>query len=249
MLPWMAKETVELGITGGEPTLLHAKLLEILRTAKQCLPNTALHMLSNGRLFSYLKYAQRVSGIQHPDLVVGIPLYADTAANHDFVVQAKGAFEQTIFGILNLARVGVSVELRMVIHRETFARLPQFAVFVARNLPFVHQVVFMGLELMGYARSNLDALWIDPIDYQRELKEAVTILDDQGIKVSIYNHQLCLLPHALHRFAKKSISDWKNIYLPQCDACGLKPECGGFFSSASLRYSKHIHPVSRPTPL
>jgi len=242
MIPQMAKETRELGITGGEPTLLHEKLIEILETAKRFLPNTALHMLSNGRLLSYLKYAQMISDVGHPDFVVGIPLYGDTAAQHDFVVQAKGAFDQTVFGILNLERVSVKVELRMVIHQQTFARLPQFASFVARNLPFVYQVALMGLELTGYARSNLETLWIDPIDYQRELAEAVEILDGAGIPVFIYNHQLCLLPTELHRFAKRTISDWKNIYMPECDSCALRAECGGVFSSASLRHSTNIRP-------
>ncbi|WP_157837037.1 His-Xaa-Ser system radical SAM maturase HxsC [Geminisphaera colitermitum] len=244
MIPWMSKDTPELGITGGEPTLLHEKLMEVIRSVKQHLPKTSLHMLSNGRLFSYLRYARSLADIKHPDFMIGIPLYADTASVHDFVVQAKGAFEQTLFGILNLARTGIRIELRMVIHRETHARLAQYAQFVARNLPFVDQVVFMGLELMGYARTNLDRLWIDPVEYQVELEDAINILFDAGIRVFIYNHQLCLLPPSLHPFARKSISDWKNIYMPACESCQAKADCGGFFASASLRYSQHIRPLS-----
>lgn len=242
MIPWMGRDTPELGITGGEPTLLHDRLIELLGSMKRHLPRTAIHMLTNGRLLSYHRYARRVADVEHPDLMLGIPLYADTAAAHDFVVQAKGAFNQTIFGILNLGRVGVRIEIRMVIHRETYLRLPQFARFVVRNLPFVSQVVLMGLELTGFARSNLSALWIDPIDYQDHLEEAVLILNDAGITVSIYNHQLCLLRPSLHSFARKSISDWKNIYMPECEPCGRKEECGGFFASAALRYSRQITP-------
>ncbi|MCU1329951.1 MAG: moaA 3 [Bryobacterales bacterium] len=243
MIPWMAKDTRELGITGGEPTLLHDRLTALLGAVKEHLPSTALHMLSNGRLFSYLRYAERVAEAKPADFMVGVPLYADTASAHDFVVQASGAFEETLFGLLNLARVGVRVELRMVVHRHTYARLPQFAQFVARNLPFVDQVVIMGLELMGYARSNLDSLWIDPVEYQDELERCVHHLDQAGLNVFIYNHQLCLLRPSLRRFAKKSISDWKNIYLPECDGCTLKTECGGFFASATLRHSSHIHSI------
>ena len=240
----MARETPELGITGGEPTLLHGKLIEVIESAGRHLPATALHMLSNGRLLSYLRYAERIAAAGHPDFMVGIPLYADTADVHDFVVQAKGAFDQTVLGMLNLGRVGVRVELRMVIHRETYARLPQFARFVARNLPFVSQVALMGLEITGYARSNLDALWIDPVDYQDELEEAVSILDGAGISAVVFNHQLCLLRPALRRFARRSISDWKNVYMPECGPCSLKGECGGCVGSASLRRSEHIRPFS-----
>jgi His-Xaa-Ser system radical SAM maturase HxsC len=240
-IPWMAKDTPELGITGGEPTLLHDKLIEVLAATKKHLPATTLHMLSNGRLFCYVRYAEKVAAVGHPDLMIGVPLYADTEGAHDFVVQARGAFEQTLLGLVNLGRVGVRVELRMVVHRHTYARLAQFAQFVVRNLPFVDQVVIMGLELMGFARSNLDNLWIDPVDYQDQLEECVLALDDAGIRTFIYNHPLCLLRPSLRPYARKSISDWKNIYLPECEGCHLKQACGGFFASATLRRSPHIH--------
>jgi His-Xaa-Ser system radical SAM maturase HxsC len=242
-IPWMSPDTPELGITGGEPTLLHEKLLEVLRSTKAHLPKTSLHMLSNGRLFSYGRYAQQVARVDHPDFMIGVPLYADTAAHHDFVVQARGAFDQTVLGLLNLARFGVRIELRIVIHRYTFERLSKFATFVARNLPFVDQVSLMGLELMGYARSNLDALWVDPADYHRELSDAVAVLDAGGIKTHIFNHQLCVLPSHLHPFARKSISDWKNLYMPACEGCEARDSCGGFFASSTLRASRHIAPI------
>lgn len=148
----------------------------------------------------------------------------------------------TVFGLLNLARTGIRVEIRMVVHRHTYARLPQFARFVVRNLPFASQVALMGLELMGYARSNLSSLWIDPVDYQDQLEEAVSVLETGGVKVLLFNHQLCLLRPPLHPYARKSISDWKNVYMPEYEPCARKVDCGGFFASAGLRYSDHIRP-------
>jgi His-Xaa-Ser system radical SAM maturase HxsC len=199
-------------------------------------------MLSNGRRLSRLAHARRIAQVGLSDFMIGVPLYADVAAIHDFVVQAKGAFEETIFGILNLARVGIRIELRIIVHRETYAHLPRFAQFVARNLPFVDQVTFMGLELTGYARSNLDALWIDPFEYQNQLEEAVDLLDCAGIHALIFNHPLCVLSPSLHSFSRQAISDWKNIYFPECGGCGKKADCGGFFASSSLRHSEHIKP-------
>lgn len=127
-IPLMSPDTSELGITGGEPTLLGEGLLEIVRKCKEHLPNTVLHMLSNGRLFNYLRLCREISAIAHPDLMVGIPLYSDIAHRHDFIVQAEGAFDQTIRGIMNLARCGISVEIRVVLHRDTVDRLPQSAI-------------------------------------------------------------------------------------------------------------------------
>ena|ERR1700686_547244 len=97
--------------------------------------------------------------------MIGIPLYSDIASKHDFVVQAKGAFDETVRGIMNLARVGQRIEIRFVIHQQTFSRLAHTPRFIARNLPFVDQVALMGLEITGFTKANLGALWIDPIEY------------------------------------------------------------------------------------
>lgn len=242
-IPLMSQSTRELGITGGEPTLRFADLLSLIQATKDHLPKAALHMLSNGRSFSYLKYAERIAAIQHPDFMIGVPLYADVDDLHDFVVQARGAFSQTILGILNLARVGQRIEIRFVIHRHTFERMAHFAKFIRRNLPFVHHVTFMGLEIMGYAKSNLESLWIDPWAYEDQLREAVAELVSARMNVSIYNLPLCLLPKSLWRFARKSISDWKNIYFEECNICAVREFCAGFFASARIRRSTHIRPL------
>jgi len=244
-IPLMDPATAELGITGGEPTLLDDDFLAVVASCQQHLPTTALHVLSNGRLFNYLPLAKALSDVRHPDLVVGIPLYSDLAYRHDFVVQASGAFDQTLRGIMNLERCGVRVEVRVVLHQQTVVRLPQLAQFIARNLPFVDHVALMGLELMGFVRMNLEALWVDPADYQLELKLAVETLSDAGLTVSIYNHQLCTLDRSLWPFARKSISDWKNEYANECADCAVRQECGGFFSSAELRRPRGIRAMQR----
>jgi len=35
-------------------------------------------------------------------MLIGIPIYSDDPVRHDYVVQSKGAFDETIQGILNL---------------------------------------------------------------------------------------------------------------------------------------------------
>jgi His-Xaa-Ser system radical SAM maturase HxsC len=239
-IPLFDPGTREIGITGGEPTLLGSRLFDLLRALKAHLPRTGVHILSNGRNFKQLSLAQSVAALHHPDLMIGIPLYSDIPSLHDYVVQADGAFDETIRGILNLKRCGVRVEIRVVVHAATYARLPALARFIARNLQFVDQVVLMGLEMTGFTKANLSELWIDPIEYQVELAEAVRTLSASRIRAAIYNHQLCLLPPEIRRFAVRSISDWKNEYMPECEGCELRQECGGFFSSAKLKYSAHI---------
>lgn len=237
------RETRSLYITGGEPTLFGNGLIDLFRLTKNWLPQTSLHLLSNGRAFADLAFSQKYAAIAHPDLMVGIPVYSADPSRHDYVVQAKGAFDETIRGILNLKRLNQKVEIRVVIHKQTYEGLPALAEFIARNLLFVDQVALMGLEMTGFTRANLDSLWIDPIEYKDELSRAVKLLTSYGIKTSVYNHPLCLVNKDVKRVYVKSISDWKNEYPPECAPCTRKTECGGFFSSGiKYGYSKSIRP-------
>ena len=173
----------------------------------------------------------------------GIPLYSDLPERHDFVVQARGAYDQTIRGILNLKRCGLAVEIRNVLHMQTYARLVQFAEFIARNLPMVDHVAFMGLEGTGYTKMNIEALWIDPVDYREHLAAAVKILEKARIQTSVYNLQLCILERSIWKNAVQSISDWKNEYVEICDTCELRNRCAGFFSSGMKLKSQYINPL------
>lgn len=244
VIPLIDPSTPEIGFTGGEPTLLGDDLIRILQACKSWLPRTAVHILSNGRRFADARFAADYASVDHPDLMVGIPVYSDLSTIHDYVVQADGAFDETIRGILNLKRCRQRVEIRVVLHKQTYSRLPELAEFLTRNLLFVDHVALMGLEMMGFTKANLADLWIDPYDYQAELLAAVKLLAAYRMNVSIYNHQLCVLDQSLWQYARKSISDWKNEYMPECGDCTKQSECGGFFSSARLRYSDHIKPLS-----
>ena len=235
--------TAQLGITGGEPTLLGEGLFQIIGELRARLPETNVHMLTNGRRFAWPDFVDAFMAVAHPRLTLGIPLYSDNAPEHDYVVQARSAFDQTIQGLHRLARYEQPVEIRVVLHKLTIPRLHDLAQFIYRNLPFASHVALMGLEITGFTRPNLNKLWIDPYEYQTELQSAVEYLSIRGMSVSIYNHPLCLLPRDLWRFARRSISDWKNIYLDECEACSARAECGGFFKSAELRRSAYIHAI------
>jgi His-Xaa-Ser system radical SAM maturase HxsC len=171
-------------------------------------------------------------------------VYSDISCIHNYIVQAANAFDETIGGILNLKRLHQRVEIRVVLHKQTYRRLPQLAEFIARNLTFVDQVALMGLENTGFTKANMQELWIDPWDYRQEVCAAVDLLDSYRINTFIYNHQLCVLDKRLWRFACKSISDWKNEYLPECAGCKEQQNCGGFFSSTVAKHSEHIKPIT-----
>jgi His-Xaa-Ser system radical SAM maturase HxsC len=245
LISLIPKETEGLGFTGGEPTLYGQEFIELLQHTKACLPTTSIDILSNGRAFKNMDFAKQYASVEHPDVLIGIPIYSDDPVRHDYVVQSKGAFDETIQGILNLKSLDQRVEIRVVIHRQTVDRLVQTCEFIARNLLFVDHVALMGLEITGFTRPNIDLLWIDPYEYKDKLSEAVHLLNSYGMSSSVYNHQLCTVNADVMLNYRKSISDWKNEFLSECFACTKREQCGGLFSSSKMyRHSAHIKAFS-----
>jgi His-Xaa-Ser system radical SAM maturase HxsC len=236
-----ATETI--GFTGGEPLLDWQRFIAVLTAVRDRPPGTAVHVLTNGRAFVADEVASAWSAVAHKQLTAGIPVYSAVDAIHDYVVQAHGAFDETVLGILRLKDKGQRVEVRVVLHAVTAPRLRETCAWLARNLPFVDHVALMGLENTGFALANQDLLWIDPLDFQADPACGADMLRSAGVNVSIYNLPLCLLDRSVWDVALQSISDWKNGYLPECDGCAARSRCAGFFSSGQPRMSRGIRQI------
>jgi His-Xaa-Ser system radical SAM maturase HxsC len=242
-LPLVHKQTPYLGFTGGEPLLNWIAMIETLRDCRDFLPQTAIHVLSNGRAFAESEVSTAWAAVAHPSLTVGIPIYSAVDSVHDYVVQAPGAFDETVLGILKLKDQGQRVEVRVVLHSITVPRIAATARWLARNLHFVDHVALMGLENTGFAIANDELLWIDPIDYREDLAQAVDTLVASKVSVSVYNLPKCVLDVSVWPYARQSISDWKNEFVPACSQCLEKPSCSGFFATGRPRYSRGINPI------
>lgn len=239
-LPLVDPATPALTFTGGEPLLEWRRFIGLLELARDFLPDTAVHVLTNGRAFANPQVTSAWTSVRHPKLSAGIPIYAAVDYIHDYVVQAKGAFDETILGVLRLKDRGQWVEIRNVLHAITAPRLHETCSWIARNLPFVDHVALMGMENTGFALANDDVLWIDPVDYQGQLAAGVDVLSAAGLNVSVYNLPLCVLDPKVRPFAVKSISDWKNTFAEECTRCSVRDECAGFFSTGRTRFSRGI---------
>jgi His-Xaa-Ser system radical SAM maturase HxsC len=168
-LPLIDKRTPTLTFTGGEPLSDWPEFIRVLAECRDELPNTAVQVLTNGRAFANSEIVNAWRDINHPSLMAAIPVYAAVDHIHDYVVQAKGAFDETVLGILKLKDRGQRVEIRVVLHAQTTPTITETCRWIARNLPFVDHVALMGLENTGFALANESLLWIDPVDYQDPL--------------------------------------------------------------------------------
>jgi His-Xaa-Ser system radical SAM maturase HxsC len=232
--------THALTFTGGETLSDWEDFIAVLEECRDQLPATAIQVLTNGRAFAHSQVVDAWKDIGHPNLMAAIPVYASVDHIHDYVVQAKGAFDETVLGILKLKDRRQRVEIRVVLHALTAPIIEETGRWIARNLPFVDHVALMGLENTGFAIANDAMLWMDPVDYADGLAMAVDHLSAAGVRVSIYNLPKCVLPKPIWPYALQSISDWKNGFVEECNNCDEKNSCSGFFTTGRPRFSRGV---------
>ena len=243
-LPLVDSTTRALTFTGGEPLSDWPDFIRVLKQCRDQLPATSVQVLTNGRGFAFSEIVDAWKEVKHPNLMAAIPVYASVDYVHDHVVQAKGAFDETVLGILKLKDRGQRVEIRVVLHALTAPIISETCRWIARNLPFVDHVALMGLENTGFAIANEALLWIDPIDYRDALAEGVGLLNSAGVNVSVYNLPRCVLDRSIWPYAVQSISDWKNGFVAECEFCVEKLRCSGLFTSGRPRLSRGIRAIA-----
>lgn len=238
---WLVQEAVDairhlrrspamLGLTGGEPLLLGAGLRRVLDAVQLHHPTTRAEVLTNGRLFADPHVVgQILTGLPTPVRWL-IPLYGHADFVHDFVVQAPGAFDETLSGLLALQTHRQEVQLRTVLIEPVLQILPELAGFVGRNLPFVREFALMGCEPIGYALANRQLCQVDLSSRSQTLEQATRVLRQHDVPHLLMNTPLCALPRTMWALAHRSISDWKNVYAEECGQCAVKSECAGLFS-------------------
>ena len=85
-----------------------------------------------------------------------------------------------------------------------FANWLKRVVFYRMDITFSQAFVYWNQIARDYTIKNRKAVWIDPMDYQSELTQAVLELRDWRMDVSIFNLPRCIPPEALWPFARKS---------------------------------------------
>jgi len=230
--------------TGGEPTILNNDFLNLVKCTNKKLPSSHISILTNAKRFKNIELARNLALLGIKKLLVCVSFHADVDTIHDKIVGSNGSFRKTQIGLYNLAKFHLPVEIRVVVSKINYTRLEQIAEYIYRNFPFVCHVTFMALEMTGFAKDNYSEVWVDPYDYRDILDKAIHKLHQRKINVSVYNHQLCVLDQKTRPFARRSISAWKNAYMPICEKCNEIKNCCGFFTTSQEIISKNILPIS-----
>jgi His-Xaa-Ser system radical SAM maturase HxsC len=229
-------------ITGGEPTFNDEQFIHILKRCNLEHPRAVISILTNAKKFSDEHFTSRVYNISTNNNIFCISIHSDIDLIHDSIVRTKGSYAKTQSGIYNLAKYNIPIEIRYVINKFNYTRIKEFSEHMYRYFPFCDHYVFMALETCGFASENYHKIFVDPIEYKDELRNAVLALKNRSLHVSVYNVPLCLCHPDIRMFARKSISSWKNIFMAACEGCARAEECCGFFATSSDQMGKNILP-------
>jgi His-Xaa-Ser system radical SAM maturase HxsC len=219
-----------IGISGGEPLLVATGLRRILAAIEESWPDTAVEVLTNGRLLHDPEVVSQVFDEPPRNVRWLVPLYGHADLLHDFVVQSPGAFDETIEGLLTLQALRQPIQLRIVLVQPVIEVLDELCRFIGQNLPFVEYVALMACEPTGFALANRDLCELDLFDASTMLERASRILGRYRVPHLIMNAPLCALPRTLWPLARRSISDWKNTYADECGRCAVRDDCSGLFA-------------------
>lgn len=232
------------GVSGGETLLYGDEFLAFLDFVIENSSGTTLHVLTNGRRFSDSRYAKQIKQrCERLNITFGIPLYSSRQGVHDHLVGSRGAFDETVRGLINAGNLGINIELRFIPTKTNCHDLPNVVEYVGRIFSNINQISIMGLESVGWARKHWDELFIPFETYSRHLIKSVEVASRSGLNVVIFNYPLCHLSNELWSYSVQSISDWKNYYPEQCDSCSKKSLCAGYFSSSKGRFHQLPRPI------
>lgn len=235
-----------LALTGGEPTLDIPTLIDLIQKIYKQQPRIHLDILTNGIVFSQYETVEALSKVLKQDRsTFCITLYGDTPSIHDAHTQVPGSFARVNAALHHLASFGYSIELRYLITKLNYDRLPSWIEYAYDNFPFIDHISIMGMEFSGYASQHAQQLYVSPASYIPLLRQAIQKAVIRDIPVFIYNHQVCLLPKELWKFTVSSISDWKRGYHEKCSPCDIIGYCGGFFTTSHPGYvDSQVFPIS-----
>lgn len=223
----LAPPGAQIGLSGGEPLLHKDDLFDFIDAVFSSRDDLSFHILTNGQHFERgdLAWLRK----HRARLLWGVPIYSDDPATHDEIVGKPGAFAQLAPNLSLLGLAGAALELRTVVLAQNAPGLPRLADFITLHLPFAATWAIMQMERIGFGRMNWTRCFFDSSTDFASLGAAIDLMRARGQGASLYNFPLCTVPPAYRGLAMRSISDWKQKYLPACASCSLRDDCAGFF--------------------
>ncbi|MFH2028324.1 MAG: radical SAM protein [Nanoarchaeota archaeon] len=139
-------------LTGGEVTI-REDFFDIVKLAKEIGYNH-IQIQTNGRMFSSLDFCKKA--IESGANEFSPALHGYCAEQHDFLTNAKGSFNQTVKGIMNLKKLGQKVITNTVVVKPNYRNCEDIAKLLVKLGVDQYQLAFV--HPMGNAWKNFDSI-------------------------------------------------------------------------------------------
>jgi MoaA/NifB/PqqE/SkfB family radical SAM enzyme len=168
-----------LTISGGEPTLLRKRLVDVIARARA--GGIPFVEVQTNAILIDPGYARelREAGLTS----AFVSLLSDEPALHDELAGLAGAFPRCLAGIDALLDAGVSVTLNPVVAIATQERVPDYVDFVAARFPRIRSISLSAVQPHGRAAAGAAALLPDYSVLARAVPEARRRARARGIEL------------------------------------------------------------------
>ncbi len=214
------KKRDTLTITGGEPTF-RKDLFDLLDYSNS-FNFSKIFLLSNGCRFYYLDYCQHFT--KYSNLEIEIPLHHFDSNIHNGLVRTPNSFKYALKGIQNLISIGVKVNLRLILFKQNYLDLVEYANFVNKNLQGINKVVFIYPRIEGSAKKNDDSLIVPYSKLIFNVHKSLEKLSEFNIDYEILHFPFCILNSKYWSKTLKSPYAMDNSI---CSKCNKKSICSG----------------------
>lgn len=240
-------ENAEQGFTsvnlhGGEPTI-HPKLFELLNLAR-LFGYPEVHIQTNGRKLKDPEFVRRLqeSGVR----LLIVSLHGFHAETQDLLAQVRGGFDETLEGIRNAKRLGISVRTNTVLTKQNLPELGQLVDLCGSlgvdhvNISNLHPVGsgFFAIDGMGPTMAETREALLPAVERLLALKRRVSLEGFPFCVVRPY-HQLSIEweKRDIRMMYHGSVYDNYDTYMdqecrtygPSCGQCACRGACGGVY--------------------
>jgi len=263
MIEAKKRGTTYIELIGGEVTV-RSDALELVSFAKE-LGFKTISMATNGRMFSYPEYTEKMIKAGLTDIIFSI--HGHNAKLHDKLTRSPGSFKQLTEGLRIFRKLGFNkIGSNTTIVKQNYRYLPQIAEFIfsqgIRNSEFIFvdpnygaaknnfiELVPKVSQIASYVRKCLDvgkknnlyhwAIRYVPLCYFQDYLDQISEL--QEVKNFKTEH---LAPDFENFNVEESRQEIGRTRPDKCKACKLFSQCEGIWNEYLKHYGdKELKPV------
>jgi MoaA/NifB/PqqE/SkfB family radical SAM enzyme len=253
----------DLVFNGGESTI-RTDFVEIVEYANK-LDFPRIRLVSNGRMFYYKEFAQKVAKAGLNGVIVSI--HGSTAKTHDSLTQVPGSFNQTIKGLENLIEAGITTETNTTIVKQNYKELPDLIKFLSNFKLNCSEFIFVNPG--GAALQNFETIVPTFTESIPFLRNALKVHEENG---NPHNLIINSVPHCfIEGYTKyipptfkmeksiigvefriddvdKSRIEKAKVKSKECLKCKYNNQCEGVWQNYAERYGLgELKPVVGPS--